>query len=279
MNTIFATIDSLEKKKWEFLESEKRSKIEDFMGLNYTSLMKTFDRKQEYSGAKFVYYQSNGENLLPSCWFYLTFNLLFVIIVFIVLNILFRILFNYRISQLIRPFSLWGYIGVVMLDGNMQIMYFLMFSQSHLLFSFDYADKMANFVSTLVFYIFLMSSVGCYFLYYIFYKRLSKYFLDNVKCSLSGVFVLTICSPLRQLALSAINNFLRNEYEIQLLSLMAVEICYISILVFFQKHKKTFLKLHVVSMSLSFSLIRVLFNLCLYFQQRNYETVNIFSIF
>ena len=62
MNTIFATIDSLEKKKWEFLESEKRSKIEDFMGLNYTSLMKTFDRKQEYSGAKFVYYQSNGEN-------------------------------------------------------------------------------------------------------------------------------------------------------------------------------------------------------------------------
>jgi len=171
--------------------------------------MTIFDRKQAYSGSKFLYYQNNGENLLPNCWFYLTFNLLFAILVFLIMNALFKILFNYKISKLIRPFSFWGYVGVIMLDGNMQIMYFLMFSQSKMSFSFDFNDKIVNLVSIFLFFIFLVFSICCYFLYYKIYNKLAKYFLDNTKCSINGISVLVICSTFRQLLLSAIHNFLR----------------------------------------------------------------------
>jgi len=147
--------------------------------------------------------------LLANCLFYFTINFLFAIILLFLLHYIFKLIQNFRISKLIRPYSFWGYIGVIMLDGNMQIIFFLMFSQSSLSFSFDFTDKMLNLLSQLIFFVFLSFSICCYFLYYITYKRLAKYFLENSKCSINGVLSLTICGTFRQIFLSAIHNFLR----------------------------------------------------------------------
>ena len=183
---------------------------------------------------------------------------------------MFYLLSNYRISKLIRPFSFWGYIGVMMLDGNQQIIFFLMFSQSSLLFSLDFSDKVQHFVSNLVFFFFfLWFSVTCYFLYYKLYKKLAKYFLDNAKCSINGILCLTICSSFRQLILSSVHNFLRYDYKVQLITLTAVEVAYILAIIYFFKVKKTFLQISTIWVSILFSYIRVLLNFCLYFQQEN----------
>lgn len=131
---------------------------------------------------------------------------------FLMLKCLFKLLFNYRISKFIRPFSFWGYVGVIMLDGNMQIIYFLMFSQSGLAFSLDFSDKVINTISHLLFFLFLVFSISCYYFYYIMYKSLAKYFFDNSKCSMHGIISLVIGCSLRQLILSAIHNFLRYDY-------------------------------------------------------------------
>jgi hypothetical protein len=153
--------------------------------------------------------------------------------VFITLKYLFRFLFEYRISKILRPFSFWGYIGVIVVDGNMQIMYFLMFSQSHLGFSFDFNDKILNCVSQLIFFLFLCYSIVCYFFYYLIYRNLAKYFLDNSKCSINGVLSLVIGCSLRQLILSAIHNFMRYDCEKQLISLAIAEGGYIVALLIF----------------------------------------------
>ena len=189
-----------------------------------------------------------------------------MVLAFLVLNLVFRLLFRYRVSKLIRPFSFWGYIGLILIDGNMQIVFYLMFSQSSLLFSFDFTDKVLNFLANIVFFLFLWFSVACYFLYYHFYKKLAKYFLDNSKCSIDGILSLVLCSTLRQLALSAVHNFLRYDYETQLLALMAVETLHIVAIIFFSTYQRSYHKVYVAWVSVLFSFLRVIFSLTLYFQ-------------
>ena len=138
------------------------------------------------------------------------------------MNLLFKLLFNYKVSKLIRPFSFWGYIGLIMMDGNLQIVFFLMFSQDKLLFSLDFSDKVQNFLSNIVFFLFLWFSVASYFMYYSLYKKLAKYLLGNSKCGISGILSLVICNTFRQLLCSAIHNFCRHEYKLQILSLLSV---------------------------------------------------------
>jgi len=107
-----------------------------------------------------------------------------------------------------------------MMDGNVQIMYFLMFSQSQLLFSFNFKDKLVHTLEQLIFFIFLWLSVGCYFLYYYIYKKLSKYFLDNSKLTIDGILGLTINCSFRQMCLAAIHSFYRYDPSTQNLMLI-----------------------------------------------------------
>lgn len=116
-------------------------------------------------------------------------------------------------------------------------------------------------------------------MYFIIYKKLAKYFLDNSKCSMNGILVLVICSTLRQLMSSAIHNFLRNDYKTQLLLLAAVEIFNIFMGIVFHYLDNAYVKLQIMWVSITFSFLRVIFNLCLYFQQKTYENMNVSQLF
>jgi len=181
------------------------------------------------------------------------------------IRFLFYLLYNHRISKLIRPFSFWGYLGVIMIDGNLQMMYFLMFSQNSLLFSFDFNDKIQHVLEQFIFCIYLLFSVSCYFLYYSFYKKLSKYFLDNCKLNISSVFGLAISSCFRQLCLAAIHNLLRHDPPTQNLMLIGVEVLYICFTIFYSEMTKKFQELLVVWVSLIFSFLRIVINGILYY--------------
>lgn len=146
-------------------------------------------------------------------------------------------------------------------------MYYLMFSQGHLAFSFNFSDKIINFISHLIFFIFLVFSVSCYYLYYAAYKKLAKYFFDNTFVSTDGIATLVIGSSLRQLVLSAIHNFLRYDYKLQLLSLAITETVYIIVLLAASNLKRHYKKLRIVWIAIFFAFFRVIFNICLYFQQ------------
>lgn len=139
---------------------------------------------------------------------------------FFMLRIIFRFLFNFKISKVLRPFSFWGYLGLIMVDGNLQFFFFLFFSQHKLGFSFNYFQKMLNILNYFFFFICLWFTFSCYLLFYISYKKLAKYFYDNYQCNLNGIFGLIISSSFKNMTLAAIHNFLRNNYQHQLLSLI-----------------------------------------------------------
>lgn len=166
-----------------------------------------------------------------------------------------------------------------MIDGNLQIMYFLMFSQNCLGFSFNFNDKIFNVASHFVFFIFFWFSVSCYFLYFILYKKLAKYFLDNTKCTISGIMFLVISHPFRQLLLSAIHNFLRYDYQKQLLMLLTVEVMYVIVIMLFLKITNLFSKLQIVWISMFYAGFRIILDIILFFQQLNYEAKPILELF
>ena len=173
---------------------------------------------------------------------------------------------NYRISKFFRPFSFWGYIGVIMIDGNVQIMYFLMFSQSELLFSFDFNDKIIHTLEQLIFFIYMWFSISCYFIYFNIYKKLSKYFLGNSQSSIDGILGLTINCSFRQMCLSAIHSFIRYNPSMQNLMLIGVEIFFILFTFGFSNLRLKFRQLLIVWISLIFSVLRIVFNLILYLE-------------
>jgi len=58
-----------------------------------------------------------------------------VLLMFFILRMAFRFLFNFKISKFLRPFSFWGYLGLIMIDGNLQYYFFLFLSQHKIGFS------------------------------------------------------------------------------------------------------------------------------------------------
>ena len=172
--------------------------------------MNYIDTKANYTNKRFYEREGKGETFLPACWDFLTFNLVFVLIMFIMLRYVFRLLFNYRISILFRAYSSFIYIIPLLLDSNLQYFFFLMFSQKNLLFSLNFRDKMFNLVGIFsFFFIFFASVVSCFMSYYLC-KKLSKYILDNWRTKVHGLLCYSISNFGRMLVFGCLHNLLRS---------------------------------------------------------------------
>lgn len=136
------------------------------------------------------------------------------------LRYVFKLLFNYRVSILFRAFSSFIYLSPLLLDGNLQYFFFLMFSQSRLMFSLNFRDKMFNLISLFsFFFIFLFSVVSCFLSYYLC-KKLSKYIIDNWRTRVQGLLCYSVCNFVRMLLFGCLHNLLRSSGTIQLQALM-----------------------------------------------------------
>jgi hypothetical protein len=202
------------------------------------------DTKANYTYPTFRAVEGTGETFLPACWNFITFNLVFVLAGFALLRFGFYALFKYRISIFLRPFSFLIYLCPLLLDGNLQYFFFVMFSQSYLGFSLDAKDKLLNVVSILLFFLsFLFSIVSCFLAYYLS-RKLSKYILDNWRSRINGLLGYSLSNAVRMVVFAAIHNFLRFQCDAQLKLLMAAEISYIACIFYalkrWQVHKVEF---------------------------------------
>lgn len=151
---------------------------------------------------------------------------------FVLLRWGFRLLFHYRVSILLRPFSFLIYLSPLLLEGNLQYFFFVMFSQSYLGFSLSPKDKLLAVFSYLLYFVILWFSVVSCFLAYYFSRKLSKYILDNWRSRFTGLLGYSVTNAVRMVVFAAIHNFLRFDYDLQLKLLMAAEGCYIGFLVY-----------------------------------------------
>lgn len=179
MAALFSRVQSLESEKWSIIDTDVLKKIQSWVQDDQTTIIQTFDRPWNYSSTRFVEVEMHGQGFLVSCWDYLTINLAMVLAMFILLRVAFNALFNFRVSRNLRPFSFWGYLGLVMVDGNLQFFFFLLFSYSRLTFSLSLSDKFLGVAQIYAFFLCLWFTFSCYFLFYLMYRKLAKYFYDN----------------------------------------------------------------------------------------------------
>lgn len=131
---------------------------------------------------------------------------------YFLLRLIFRLLFNYRISIFLRAFSFLAYLFPLLLDGNLQYFFFLMFSQSYLGFSINPKDKFLNVAGCLLcFFILWLSMASCFLAYY-FSRKLSKYVLDNWRTRVNGLLSYSLSNAARMIIFGAIHSLLRYHW-------------------------------------------------------------------
>lgn len=192
-----------------------------------------------------------------------------MVLLFVLLRFLFKLLFNYRISILLRPFSFLVYLCPLLLDGNLQYVFFIMFSQGYLGFSLNPKDKILTVSNSILSFLALWFSIITCFLAYYIYKKLSKYVLDNWRTKVKGLLSYSLSNAVRLLILGFIHCFFRFNWDLQLKLLMIVEGLFIIFLGFILKARKMHKAEFKVWFNIIFSLLRFLLQLILYLQQFN----------
>ena len=181
--------------------------------------------------------EGRGEMLLPACWEFLTFNLLFVLVGFLLLRWIARKLKGHKVVKLLKPFSLGLYLSPLLLEGNLQYLCFLLFSQVSNSFSLSPRDKAFNVLNYLIFFIVIWVSVVSGFLAFWMSRKLAHYLLDNWKTRLRGLLAHCLTNTIRMFIIGAIHSLLRS-HPAQLPLLLSIELLYIFFLIFFSSYWK-----------------------------------------
>ena len=236
------------------------------MGTSREDIFGLIDTKLNYTSSKFREREGRGETFLPACWEFLTFNLLFILVSFALLKWGFRLLRRYKISKLLRPFSLLVYLTPLLLDGNLQYFFFLLFAQVRMGFSLSPRDKALNVLNYFVFFFVTWFSVVSCFLAYWLSRRLSEYILDNWKVRVRGLLSFSLANTGRMLVFGAIHSLLR-DHPAQLPLLLGCEALYALVLALCMGHWRAHNVAFRIIFTLCFSLGRMAIQLVLIFQQ------------
>jgi len=118
----------------------------------------------------FIYFQVPFSFLLIST-FYLAFHLLF----------------TYRISIVLRKYSLLATVLFVLFEGNVEEFAFYLFSELKYFFSINFTHKIANVVILYILFLMIIFSVAGLMWLKFHYNKLVKYFVEYYGCKLIGV--------------------------------------------------------------------------------------------
>ena len=146
----------------------------------------------------------------------------------------------------------------MLLEGNLQYFFFLLFSQLSLSFSLTPQDKMMTVLNYIIYFIIVWLSIVSCFLAYFFNKKLVKYILDNWQTRIYGLLAFSLVNAIRNLVLGAIHSMLRSHVA-QLPLLMVFEISYIVFLLLSMNKWR----LHRVTFKIWFSIFFSAFRICL----------------
>ena len=220
--------------------------------------MDAIDTKSNYTQPAFKNSEDKGETLLPACWDFFTFNLVFILVSFVLLRWGFKMLFNYQISILLRPFSSLVFLAPMLLDGNLQYFFFLLFSQISMGFSLNPKDKALNVLNYMIYFLIIWISVVSCFLCYYLNRKLTKYILDNWKTRVQGLLTYSLTNAARMMIFGAIHSLLRSSH-LQLPLLFGAELTYIVLILLMMRYWRA----HKVSYKVWFSVVFALLRMCL----------------
>jgi len=132
---------------------------------------------------------------------------------FIFLRFLFYSLFHFKISKLFRKFGLWGFLFIILFDGNIQQFSFYLNSDWKHLFFLQCGHKMLKVIVFLFGFTLIIVSVGGYFITLFLYNKANKYLMDNNMNKVSSASLLIFQNGIRNLLLGFVHYHLRSFTE------------------------------------------------------------------
>lgn len=153
---------------------------------------------------------------------------------FFLLNRLFYLLFNYKISSLLRLYSLWYHLIFILFNQNIPNIVFLSFRHMENLFSFDFNHKISYIFSMLFIGIFLIIIISFYPMSLYQYKKLSKYFLSNLKTKNGSFLIMQVQFCIKPVIQSLLHATLYYKPELQLTLLSCSCFCSLIFIIFME---------------------------------------------
>ena len=151
-----------------------------------------------------------------------------------ILNRLFYLLFNYRISIIFRPFSLWWILFELSIQNNIEYFTFLGFRALTVPFSFNFFSKGLFAFTLIVFFLVIFSVFSSYVLYYGWYGKLARYFLVNMYRFPTSYVLMIIIYGIRPFMKGITHALLHEQFFTQLHILSGIDILMIIIILTFE---------------------------------------------
>ena len=170
----------------------------------------------------------------------------FSVLYFVAMNRLFWVLSAYKVSSLLRVFSFWMQLGLMLAVQNISLLNYFFLQNIGTFFSLDSQSKMLNYVTLCLYGTFLVFCLIFLPMVFISYERLAVHFLSNsriVPWALPFAFTRYILRPIVE---GFVHIFLHNNQQLQLTMLAFISLGFVlTALVFeiiakFSENKFTF---------------------------------------
>jgi hypothetical protein len=219
-NTFFAMNQALETEKWKILPFKK---LWSFLGINTTYLIDVLDYKLAYTPSKFLSIEENSNGFFVNCANLFFANIFLTFAVYFVFHMLFWLTFNFKISVLFRPFTLWPTFIMMFLEGNVQYLSYLFSSEAQNFFAFNFHQKINLIFVLTVFFLVVIFCSGSMLIFKQHYGGLTKYLIDNVPINFTGIAYFVALNGYRNLFLGLLHGLLHMNYGMKITIILLVE--------------------------------------------------------
>ena len=173
---------------------------------------------------KYLIIERKNDSLPQNIIGYLVQVIPFTLLLFLLNKLLFRLLSHYPCSIYFRAASFNGFVIVSLLQGNIEYFVFLGMRNLTNMFAINFMDKLYSLFVIIFFFFVVIFTFAGYLLLKYFYKKLFKYFLDNLFRVSSAPWTMTLIYCIRPFLKGTIHGLMYETNELQLLLLGLVNL-------------------------------------------------------
>ena len=218
----------IEEKQWEIIGLEQfKSQLEDY-------IEETARSYYPFSNPKYLQQERKGNIFLSSTIDYFCFCIPASLVLFFIFNRVFHLLFDYEISKYLRVYSFKLVLVEMLIQGNIEYFTFLGFRSIDTSFSFQLPSRLLVIMGIVMLFITVVVSLSSFFLYYIQYEKLARYFLINLFRFPSSYGLMVIVYGLKPLVKGAIHALAYEQWQLQIWLLIGAELLILIIMFIFE---------------------------------------------
>ena len=206
---MFETISFVEEKQWEIIGLEgTKSTLENGM----EDEIPEYEEYNQLSNPTYLKKERKNDLFLSSTVDFFVFFVPATLIFVFLSNRIFYCLFNYSISSYLRPYSFLLILFELLIQNNIEFFTFLSFRATSLSGSLNFSIKMLCVLAIVMLFLVVIGMAGSYFIYYIQYGKLGKYFLVNLFRFPSSYALMLVMYGVRPFLKGAVHALLYEEW-------------------------------------------------------------------